>query len=457
MIKGDGIVNVIDDKKDGNQNKRKKAQLERKKERIELNDKMYLGEIIELDKPQFETNNLIIAPVGAGKSHLIEKMLIPKNFKGKALYLTSNTALKDSVCPEDDDLRDILREKNKSLGFFSTSNKKKIGIADYSVHVMTYSEFGIRLESPNQTFTKDLEIIFCDEVHSLPTYRSYNKDPDLDRAMRWLFTRHADKKLFYFTATQENLIKLEKKIPGYLSAVTTFDYSNHPKIRRYVAQTTYLIKHIEQLRPHLQAKLESFNYYGYKGLAFTKYIVEQDKICEIAESEGFKPICLWSVNNEEREMNEEQLRVRKIILSTGYIPEPYNLLIINGAMQEGWNLEDDMMRLAILNTLDLTEQIQSLGRIRKDIDLVIKKTNDETLVTNGIDIPEKYMNVPLTSSERESLCIELNLINKYGEVSKWPTVKKAAKNGGYEITDETINIDNKRTRVSIIKVPDNLT
>ena len=45
-------------------------------------------------------------------------------------------------------------------------------------------------------------------------------------------------------------------------------------------------------------------------------------------------------------------------------------------MQEGWNLDDDMMRLAILDTTDITEQIQALGRIRRDVDLLICKTND---------------------------------------------------------------------------------
>lgn len=432
--------------------KRTKNQERTKEMRKELNKKLYLGEIMKLDTPNFGSNNLIVAPVGSGKSHLIEKTLIPEGFNGKALYLTSNTALKDSVCPSSDELREYLIMKGKSSGFFTSKNKNKIGNADYGVHVMTYIELGQRLESPNQTFTEDLEIIFCDEIHSLPTYRSYNKDADLDRAMRWLFTKHLNKQIFYFTATQERLLKLEKKVPGYLSAVKTFDYSEHPRIRKYVANSTYLIKHIEQLRPHLKSKVESFNYYGYKGLAFTKHITEQDKIHKIAEAEGFKPICLWSINNEDKIMSAEQLRVRDLVLSSGYIPEPYNLLIINGAMQEGWSLEDDMITLAILDTLDLTEQIQSLGRVRKDIDLVIKKTEKDALVTSNLEIPMKYIDKPLTSEDKESLYMELNIVNEYGKISKWPTIKKFAEKSGYVIVDKNLVIDKKLVRVSIINI-----
>ena len=38
------------------------------KERKELYKKKYLGEIIAEEKPKFDNNNLILAPVGSGKS-----------------------------------------------------------------------------------------------------------------------------------------------------------------------------------------------------------------------------------------------------------------------------------------------------------------------------------------------------------------------------------------------------
>lgn len=423
-----------------------------RKTREELNRKRYLGEIIQEEKPKFGKSNLILAPVGSGKSYLIEKQLIPKNFKGKALYLTSNTALKDSLCPDDNELRKKNASEGKSVRFFTSSNKSKFGDKPYSVHVMTYYEFGTKVKMPHETFTDDFEIIFCDEIHSLPKYLSYKNSFELGIALYWLTQERENKTIYYFTATKESIDELEKQTPGYFQKAKVFNYLDRPDIRRYIANSTYYINHISQLRPHLRARLESFNYYGYKALAFTRLVGEQEKIKDIAELEGFKPIVLWSINRPEK-MNEEQLRVRDILLRTGFIPEPYNMLIINGSMQEGWNLYDDKVTLAILDTLDVTEQVQALGRIRHDVDFLIKKTKDEN-AGKFIEIPDSYINTPLTSQDKVTLCEELYILDGKGRLRKWPTIRKYLIESDYEVEDKTIEIDGKRTRVSIITLDD---
>ena len=213
---------------------------------------------------------------------------------------------------------------------------------------------------------------------------------------------------------------------------------------------TYYINNIEQLRPHLKARRESFEKRGHKALAFSKLINEQEKIETIAKEEGFNPIVLWSVNNDDKEMNEKQLYVRDYILNTGNIPEPYNILIINSAMQEGWNLIDDKVDLAILDTTDITEQIQALGRIRKDIDLVIKKTNELNKEILTIKVPEEYLNKDLTVHDKQLLCEDLYIIDDRGNLRKWTTIKKLIEESGYVVKDAMKTINNKRTRVSII-------
>ena len=143
------------------------------KERKRLDEKRYLSEIIKEEKPIFESNNLILSPVGSGKSHLIESMLIPENYNKTVLYLTSNTALKDSICPEDSIIRKVLANKGVSKGFYTSENKNRFGDVPYKVHVMTYSEFGQRVVNPNSKLLKNVELIFCDEIHSLPKYFEY--------------------------------------------------------------------------------------------------------------------------------------------------------------------------------------------------------------------------------------------------------------------------------------------
>lgn len=44
-------------------------------ERERVYKKLYLGEIIKKEKPQFEHNNLVLAPVGSGKSFLNRKII----------------------------------------------------------------------------------------------------------------------------------------------------------------------------------------------------------------------------------------------------------------------------------------------------------------------------------------------------------------------------------------------
>lgn len=419
-------------------------------ERKELYEKLYLSEIFELEKPEFGSNNLILAPVGSGKSHLIENKLIPKSYSNEILYLTSNTALKDSICPNESAIRESLAKSGKSIKFYTSGNTKRYGSRKYNVHVMTYHEFAGRLEiaSQRKEFLSKISLIFCDEIHSLPTYESYGGDANLILARSWLFDSHPDKQIFYFTATRQNLDLLEKRKPGTLDYVKTFNYLDHPKIRQYMVNSTFKINHIEQIRPHLAAKIKSYKYFGYKAFAFTPKIEEQKKIAKIAEEEGFTPIILWS-KNSELEMNLEQLKVRTHILRTGNIPEPYNLLIINGAMQEGWNLLDTKMRLVILDTTNITEHIQALGRIRSDVDVLVCKTKDK-LINEVLELPSEYLGVPLTAKDKTALYIRMNIIGENGLVLKWPSLKKLLENNGYILEEKKELVGDKRVRATFI-------
>lgn len=427
-----------------------KAREKSEQMRKRLYGKKYLSELIREDKPEFGSNNLILAPVGSGKSFLIEKVLIPKDFKGNVLYLTSNTALKDSIAPNSNKVRKRLAESGESIRFFTSQNRNKYGKGNYGVHVMTYAEFGERVMPPHQTFTDNIDLVFCDEIHSLPRYFTYDQNYRLGMALNWLLRSHDGKTIYYFTATRESLDELASKSSQYFNVVKTFNYLDHKDVRQYIASATYYINHLDQIRPHLRAKKKAFEYYGYKALAFTKKIVEQVKLENIAKEEGYHPIVLWSINNEDK-MNDEQLAARQHILDTGHIPEPYNMLIINGAMQEGWNLYDDKVNLAILDTLDSTEQIQALGRVRRDIDLVIKKTNKK-IDEQYIEVPEDYLDKDLTTGEKRVLCEDLYLIDEQGRLKKWPTIRKYIEYSGYEVKDKLSIIDGKRTRVSVISV-----
>lgn len=188
-------------------------------------------------------------------------------------------------------------------------------------------------------------------------------------------------------------------------------------------------------------------------MAFSRLISSQEEIAEIAEEEGLTPLVLWSINNSDRKMSEHQIEMRDIIIRTGLIPEPYNLLVINSAMQEGWDLDDEAVKLAIINTTNETEKIQALGRIRRDVDVLIYKTYDEIELDN-INVPEAFINIALTPDEKSDLCEALEIKDSNGRLMKWNTLQKVLRDEGYEITNKQVREGSKRTRISIITEKD---
>ena len=60
--------------------------------------------------------------------------------------------------------------------------------------------------------------------------------------------------------------------------------------------------------------------------------------------------------------------------------DKYDIIIINSAMQEGWNLYDERVKLAIMNTTNETEYAQSLGRLRRDLDVLVYKVDKDEMI-----------------------------------------------------------------------------
>lgn len=71
---------------------------------------------------------------------------------------------------------------------------------------------------------------------------------------------------------------------------------------------------------------------------------------------------------------------------------------------------------------------------------------------NRQDIINRFLNVPLTKSDKDKLCELLNYRNAQGRLLKWNTVKDKILNNGMEILETKRKIDGKIVNVSIIKV-----
>lgn len=427
----------------------KEALLELKENVPDDSHKKYLAEIIIEEKPEFGSNTMIIAPVGSGKTTLIKDVLMDDENTERTLMLVSNRFLKDSVY-ENSLKSELENEPTIKIKTSQSINKEN------SVYMMTYHEFGVKIKD-NNNFVKNFKQIFCDEIHSLPEYRDYKSSTHkenfvLEHAMKYLFNEQEGKQIFYFTATDKTFNILKLKRPKLVDNIEIIDYTNHPDIMKYMELSKSYITHIEQIRPFLIDRLESFDYFRSKGLAFARSIASLKTIETILIEEGYKPLVLWSDANEDYKLNREQILARNELLRTNMIPDGYNFLVMNSALREGWDLKDPDVRLVIMNTTNETDVTQARGRLRRDVDLIVYRTVDDLERLNSIELSSKYINIPLTTKGKEDLCADLNIEDRSKRPRGWRTVKGLLKRSGYLVNDSKKTIDGERVNVSTILI-----
>lgn len=405
------------------------------------NNKLYLTDIINLEKPEFTNNNLILSPTGSGKSYFISSLINCED----VLLLVSTTSLKDKLVPISENEREKLGNR-----MYSTKRKNVYGESkSHRILVMTYAEFGNKIKFTS-SFANKYNQIFCDEIHSLFNYYKISNSDSLIGVIKYLFELKEGQEKYYFTATDEHLTRIQEESGDLFDNISTFNYLDHPDIVQNIAISSYKINSIEQVRPHLKAKLKGFKYFDYKVFSFCKAIKSQLYLEKVMIEEGFKPLVLWSVNNENYIMDEEQLRQREYVLRTGLIPDGYNSLIINSSMQEGWDLLDPKVKLVIMNTTNKTEFIQACGRVRDDIDVLVYRVNSED-VDYFIDFPTELIDVPLTIPERTKLAESYNLTNSNGRPLKWPSIRAILEKQGFIVDNSSMTINGERATVSIVR------
>lgn len=381
-------------------------------------------------------NTLIIAPTGSGKTTYILNTLLRGK---KALYLCDNNNLLDQVLLERDEKTRIRRLNEIPRGFKFDST---------DIIVMSYKRFGIELSNKNISYD-DFEIVVADEIHNLVDYETFNGDKHLFHVSRTIFEPH-NTQLVYFTATPYYLHELEKICPLINEHVDYINFSNNRDIVRYTELSREYFSSYKQI-PTIFEKIEGgVKYLDKKVLIYTRNIETMLKIQDLIKDLDYvNSICLWSSTNEDYPLSEEQKRVRQELITTKNLPEPYNVLIINKAFETGVNFYDEKMMYCIINTTNVTEQIQVRGRIRHDI-ISITLRADKNLVQKDVYNIDQFLNRPLTKEDKDSLCEYLNLFDERGRLLKWTRVKKLLIERGFKIQDKKITINKKRVNVTIV-------
>ena len=380
--------------------------------------KKYLGELIKEENIKFGNNNLILAPVGSGKTHYIINDLIPQ-FKN-VLYLCDTSALKEQI------ISDLYGRKN--------------------VEVMTYSAFGTRITTSNNwILMSDYDCIISDEFHNLIDYDNKFNTVEYSHAIKFLIEENNIIKKFYFTATPYNY-KVARETDKMLSYdnIKEYNFLDREDIMSYTQKNFYELNSFREIANEIEIISPSI-LQGNKVLIFTEKIDTQNKIEESIvnlDIDGLNPICLWSINNKKKPMSGEQVKVRQYILDNNTIPDEYNILIINKSMETGINIKDKRFLYCFINTSNLTTRTQARGRLRHDIDTVwyIDSMKDtEIKAHNKEHLLAPYLDRRLSTKDKKALCRDFNLVDGKGRDVGWTSIKKFILEVGYTVKDKKSN------------------
>ena len=376
----------------------------------------YLSEIMENIELSQDKNNLILAPIGSGKTHYALEVLMSDKTK-KYLYLCDNSNLKNQM----------LNEKTT----YSTKRDSDFYKFAPNVLVMTYKEFGYKiLYDIHEEYIKQFDLIIADEIHSCVEYSEFNQDRNLSKSLEFLMIKH-DTPIILMTATSYYLDQLVKVYPS-LCNYNIINLLDNEEIKRYIDKVKLYINNISQIKFYLQQSMDGFKFGGMKAGIYTKQIKDMITIETMCRDLGLKPICIWSEHNKNG-WNDEQKDFMKYLFDTGKFKDPYNILIFNKAMETGVNIKDDDVDLCIVNSINLTEQIQARGRFRKDINLVVVKTKELALPEMVITLDEKYLNKWMSKEEFEILINSLNIKNAKRQSIGQRAFVKILKNSKYQL------------------------
>ena len=288
---------------------------------------------------------------------------------------------------------------------------------DNKIVVMTYAKFGVLAEIyPHFGF--DFELILCDEVHSLPKFRSFTdknggSNPHIAAQKRLEeIVLKSDVMVIALSATPRRALE---QINCPFKTITVDD-----DVRRL--ETKQTIPYTNKFR--LLDELSSDS----KGIVFIGRITGMIDFHKAATEKGFKAICVWSENNKEHPMTDAQRNARDYIITNEQLPPQYDMVIINASSETGINIYGKVDYIVVHNKQEET-QIQIRGRYRKDLDRLY------LLDYNSIQVPAEYLDCELSAEQRNELCYAIDIRDDKGRTYKWNTIKKRLIEAGYSVVE----------------------
>ncbi len=290
--------------------------------------------------------------------------------------------------------------------------------------VMTYAKFGILAEQYRR-FGYDFEVILCDEIHSLPKFRSYKSEngkanPHIPAQKRLEEIINKSKvKVIGISATPE---RAEKELTCPIRRITVENDVHRLETIETIPYTNKF-RLLDELSPNDT------------GIVFISRITGMMDFQAEAAAKGFRAICVWSENNQEHPMTQEQKNAGEYILSHEELPPQYNMVIINASSETGINIRGKVDYIVVHSQAEET-QIQIRGRYRQNLKRLY------LLDYSTLSVPDEFLDTDLDKEQKDQLCAAVALRDEKGRIYKWTTVKEKIIAAGYSVVEKRVK--NKR-------------
>lgn len=372
-----------------------------------------MSELVSLETLQKKKLNIIKSPTGSGKTYFALRA-IPESISDAYHHVVY---LIDTVNGKEQILQNYNATVYSSYWKEEVSHDELQKIASQKLVVMTYAKLG-QLLLTDKRFCHHFDYIICDELPSLLKFQNFSEKPNLHSIAKEALeevTAHSDTVVIALTATPDLLYR-QFKAPYYEVPI------EQTLIRRYKTGEIVGYDNLECLLSSLEP--------DETGICYVSHITQMKSLEEKARELGFNPISIWSINNKDHPMNEEQLAARQSILKDFTLPPQYNLLFINASSETSLKIKSPV-DYVIVHSKDCDTQVQVRGRVNRDLSKLYLPHLDPTALT----VPNEYLNKPLFAAEKNQLCEILNRKNPYNRPYRWPSIKSMLIDCDYTLSE----------------------
>lgn len=372
---------------------------------------------------------------------------------GRILFLVDTNALKEQLLTEYGDScveADELWEYNSKEHCWCLEDVNKIG-------VMCYQRLGQKAVKRKLDFLKEVDVICWDECDSIFDFATQA----FVRARKTDFAREDVSNAEVLSVIQDYSTKTEymplillgmwerliedarvmciglsaspERAYQYYKSLVSTSYQGKLEVGYRAANDIYfcsVIEHIKQLQPEFNK--------GY--WCFSPLIEPNKRLVEAAQARGFHAIELHSPNNADKPMNEEQMRVYNMIITTGMVPQEYDFVIVNKALARGITIVDERFNHLIVDSVNRVDRIQAARQTfnyQRHLKVLAPRIPDDYL--------NKWISIEKCRELAEYLAVpELDKKNKNtNRAMSWNKLKEYLPVIGYTVEQKRKRIDGK--------------